>query len=73
MLQNELAQPPFHIGPDLAPHPHIEHQPRVVRRQPAKFGGRQIGFAQEAFDETVDMHKRLLWLAAEPEKTFPNR
>ena len=56
MCSHELAQFCLHFGPDFAAHPHIEHQPRILRCKSAEFGGRQFLFAQKSFDEAVDVH-----------------
>lgn len=56
MRGNKLPQLCLHFGADFTAHPHIEHQPWILGREPAKLGRRQILFAQEAFDEAVDVH-----------------
>jgi hypothetical protein len=57
MRGDKLPQLRLHFGANFAAHPHVEHQPWISGREPAEFGRRQFLFAQEAFDEAVDVHK----------------
>ena len=58
VFAHEFAQAERHRFAYFASVSHIQHKSRVARRQPAKFGRGQFGFAQETFDEPIDVDFR---------------
>jgi hypothetical protein len=45
-----------HRRANFAPHPHVEHEPGVMRGQSAELGGGHVMIAQKMLDCPVDIH-----------------